>query len=128
MISLSRHAGISYQSGVTGLITGMKNLFKNIVWVIVILVLVSAGYSLIAGEFSHKDELSLSDLVKKINAGEVKKIDVVDSGLDITGRDGHEYQAQKEAESGLTETLKNYGVDTEKLKAVEVKVKNRNTP
>ena len=103
----------------------MKNFSKNFIWAFVILILLSAFYSLIAGQFKEKGELSLSDLVQKINLGEVSEIVVVDSSLEIKLKNGEEVRAQKELESGLTETLKNYGVDPEKLKPVMVKVKTR---
>ena len=103
----------------------MKNFSKNFIWAFVILILLSAFYSLIAGQFKEKGELSLSDLVQIINLGEVSEIVVVDSSLEIKLKNGEEVRAQKELESGLTETLKNYGVDPEKLKPVMVKVKTR---
>lgn len=102
----------------------IKNLSKNFLWVFVILILISAVYSLIAGEFREKQEISLSDLVAKINAGEIVKISVVDSKLEIVDKTGKELKAQKEAEAGLSETLKNYGVDSEKLKAVNIEIKS----
>ena len=103
----------------------MKNLSKNLIWALVILMMLSVFYSLVAGQFGNKKELSLSDLVLKINAGEVGEITVVDSTLEIKLKNGQEFTAQKEAEAGITETLKNYGVDSGKLGAVSVKIKNR---
>lgn len=85
----------------------MKNLSKNFIWILVILMILSALYSLIAGQFGTTEEISLSELVAKINAGEVAKITVVDSALEITLKDGKELRTHKELEAGLTETLKN---------------------
>lgn len=87
--------------------------------------LLSAVYSMLAGQFSSKKEITLSDLVVKINAGEVGKITVMDSTLEIKLKNGEELNTEKETETGLTETLRNYGVETEKLKVVDIKVKNR---
>ncbi len=103
----------------------MKNLSKNFLWVLVGLMLLSALYSIIAGEFGDAKEISLSEVVAKINAGEVAEIAVVDSALEITLKSGEKLSAQKELESGLTETLKNYGVDPDKLKALTIQVKTR---
>src|SRR3989338_7112663 len=102
----------------------MKNLSKNIVWVLVGLMLLSAIYSIIAGKLSEAGEMTLSELVTKINSGEVEEIIVSDSTLGITLGDGHKFSAQKEAEASITETLNNYNVDTKKLAEVSLKVES----
>ncbi|QQG45752.1 MAG: ATP-dependent zinc metalloprotease FtsH [Candidatus Sungiibacteriota bacterium] len=102
----------------------MKNFSKNFLWVLIILMALSSVYSFVAGRFQQKAELSLSEVVSKINSGEVKEITVVDSALEIKLKDGQEARAQKEIEAGLSETLKNYGVDSEKLRDVTVRVKS----
>ncbi len=99
-----------------------KNLTKNFLWVLVILMLISASYSLLIGQFREKEEIPLSQVVQKINAGEVKEIIVKNSALELVLSDGKEVKAQKEPEIGLTETLRNYGVDPEKLKDVKIEV------
>lgn len=100
----------------------MKNLSKNFMWALVALMVISALYSLVAGRFAQKEELTLSELVSRVNAEEVKEITISDSTLKVVLNDSKEFTAQKEAETGLTETLKNYGVDTEKLRKVDIKV------
>lgn len=102
-----------------------KNFSKNFLLALIILLAVSAAYSLVAGRFEKKESLSLSQVVERINAGGVKEIVVVDSTLEITLADGKKAEAEKELEAGLSETLKNYGVDQEKLRGVEISVKNR---
>ncbi len=103
----------------------MKNLSKNIVWVIVILMLVSALYSTVAGMLHEEKEVALSDVVARINAGEVADIAVMESTLEVKLKNGETVTAQKETEAGLTDTLHNYGVDPEKLKGVGITVRNR---
>ena len=103
----------------------MKNISKNFMWALVILMTLSALYSMLSGQFQEKKEISLTELVARINAGEVSEISVVDSELQIKLKGGSELKAQKELESGITETFKNYGVDQDKLKEVSIQVKNR---
>lgn len=103
----------------------MKNFTKNFVWVLVILFGISVVYSLVSGEFKEKKELSLSELAIKVNAGEVAEISVVDTTLKIKLKNNEEVTAEKELESGITETLRNYGVDQEKLQQVPIMVKSR---
>jgi cell division protease FtsH len=106
--------------------TFMKNLSKNFLWILVILIAISSLYSLFANQFAEKRILPLSELVAKINAGEVAEITVIDTRLDIVLRNGEKFSAEKELEAGLTETLRNYGVAPEKLKDVAVRVQSRN--
>ncbi len=70
----------------------------------------------------NQKTLALSDLVGKINNGEVSKIVVKGNDLDITLKDNSVYAAKKEVESSLSDTLKNYGVDSAKLDAVNIQV------
>ena len=90
----------------------MKLLYKNIAWTILALVAFSFVFSLIADYGAAPKALSLNELVAKINTGEVASIIVHDDTLDITLTDKTVMTAQKEGEAGLTETLKNYGVET----------------
>jgi len=103
----------------------MKNISRNFLWALVILMFISSLYSLLVGRFQERKEISLSELVTKINAGEVAELTVVDSTVEVKLKTGEELEAQKELEAGLSETLRNYGVNSEKLQAVKVKVKTR---
>lgn len=84
---------------------------------------VSAVYSMMAGQFKQVKELTLSELVLKINAGEVSEITIVDSTLEVRLKNGEHVRAHKELETGLTDTLKNYGVEPDKLRSIGIKVK-----
>ena len=103
----------------------MKLLYKNIAWTILALVALSFVFSLFADYAAAPKALSLNDLVVKINANEVASIIVHDNTLDIILTDKTELTAQKESEAGLTETLKNYGVEPEALAAVPITVEDR---
>src|SRR3989338_1283951 len=103
----------------------MKKFSKNAVWAIVIIFSLMVFYSLVAGQFQQAKEIPLSDLVAKINAVEVAEISIVDSTLEIKLKNGEEMKAEKETEAGLSETLKNYNVDPEKLKEIRIGVENR---
>ncbi|MSR73480.1 MAG: ATP-dependent metallopeptidase FtsH/Yme1/Tma family protein [Candidatus Pacebacteria bacterium] len=103
----------------------MKLLYKNIAWTILALVALSFIFSLIADYNATPKALSLNDLVSKINTGEVASIIVHDDTLDITLTDKTVMTAQKEAEASLTETLKNYGVESVALAGVPITVEDR---
>ncbi|MBI4919857.1 ATP-dependent metallopeptidase FtsH/Yme1/Tma family protein [Candidatus Azambacteria bacterium] len=86
------------------------------------LLLVALVFAYFNSAFDKQKTIALSELVSKINNGEVSKIIVKDSDLEITLKDNSVYSAKKEVESSLTETLKNYGVDEAKLGAVNLQV------
>ena len=101
----------------------MANVSKTFVYAIIVFVLISGLYALVAGEFRGKKEISLSELVARVNDGRAEKITVEDDALTVRLKDGTEERSMKEAEAGLSATLKNYGVDTSKLREVAIEVK-----
>ncbi|MEI7749952.1 MAG: ATP-dependent zinc metalloprotease FtsH [Candidatus Moraniibacteriota bacterium] len=101
----------------------MDKLMKNIVTIVIIFFIIS-GILILSQESAPKPEdITLSTLVSQINDGQVKAIDVSTNDLSVTLSDGKKENTQKEAESSLTETFKNYGVDPGKLDAVSINIK-----
>jgi len=102
----------------------MKLLSKNVIVGFLILMLLAGAYSLLQEGFKSRPALSLSDLVGKINAGEVAKISIAGDDLEVVLKDSSVFAAKKEAESSLTQTLANYGVSKEALDKVTLEVKS----
>lgn len=101
----------------------MKNLGKNLFWVIAALFFITLIFSFfVSPELSKTKELTVSELVQRINVGEVGKIEVSGDELRVSFVDGAKAVSRKEVEAGLTETLKNFGVDEARLQAVEIKI------
>lgn len=101
----------------------MKNLSKNLLLAITGLFLITFIFSFILDTQPQKTEsLSIDKLVERINAGEVKTILVRGDELEVVLRDETRAVSRKEAETGIIETLKNYGVDSEKLRGVGLSV------
>lgn len=103
----------------------MKNLSKNFVWALIILMSLSVLYSTVAGLLAPQQEISLSEVVKKINQGEVEEIVVTDTTLEVKQKNGETVLAQKEQETGITETLRNFGVEPAKMESVKISVTTR---
>ena len=61
----------------------MKLLSKNVIVGFLILMLLAGAYSLLQEGFKSRPALSLSDLVGKINAGEVAKISIAGDDLEV---------------------------------------------
>ena len=100
-------------------------LYKNIFWAAMTLLVVALTFSLLFQTGKPPAELSISDLVLKINSGAVEKITVNGNDLAIDLKDGEKGVAKKEPESGLTQTLNNYGVDSKAFNAVKLEVEDR---
>ena len=101
----------------------MEKLLKNISIVILFFLLISGFLILYSSPSQTPADISLSDLVKQINEGKVKQIEVFNDELKIELADGKQEKSVKERESGITESLKNYGVNPEKLNLVNIVVK-----
>jgi len=103
----------------------MSNLTKNIIWAVITLIIVSLIFSYFIGPQTNPTVLNLDQLVSDINAGQVKQIKVNGGELNITMTNGSAATAQKEAESGISDTLKNLGVNQQALQNVDLEVVNQ---
>lgn len=101
----------------------MKSIIKNLLLIFFILLVVSGLFTLSISSFKGTESIPLNEVVSHINKGEVNKITVKDNKLEIELKDGTKKISQKEKEIGLTESLKNYGVDPERLKQITLEVK-----
>ncbi len=102
-----------------------KKLVRNFIFVLLIFLIISGLFSLFFQPFEKMDKLSLSQVVEKINQGEIKKITVTANELLIETKDEKKFQAIKETEVALSQTLLNYGVSKDTLKQVEIETKEK---
>ena len=100
----------------------MSNLSKNIFWAIITLLIITFIFSLFYQE-KPLAQISIDQLVAKIRTGEVAKITVQGNDLKIELKNGDVLKAKKESESGLTQTLKNYGLEDKDLVGVTLEIK-----
>ncbi|MFH0806670.1 MAG: ATP-dependent zinc metalloprotease FtsH [Candidatus Brennerbacteria bacterium] len=101
----------------------MRQLTRHFLLGVTLLLFLATVISLWSSEQKDVAALSVDALATRIEAGEVEAIEVQGSKLSVTFTDGSTGISEKEAESGLTETLKNYGVSDEALRAVALTVK-----
>lgn len=106
----------------------MLKLFKPLLKNIVIVVIAFAGIAIVfASLFSspaQTKDITLTELANKINAQEVTHITVEENTVTATFKDNSQGVTKKETESGLSETLKNYGVDPKTLQQIPLEVKD----
>ncbi len=81
-------------------------------------------FSLFLNTAPEPEQLTISQLVQKINAGEITKVVINGNNLEIGLKDGKQAVAKKESDVGLSETLKNYGVTPGALNQISLEVKD----
>jgi len=96
---------------------------KNLLIVFVVLLIISGIFTIYSSPFEEKEKIPLNQVVAHINNDEVSKITIQENKLEIELKDGTKKESQKESESSLTESLKNYNVDTEKLNQIILEIK-----
>jgi len=103
----------------------MKLLSKNILGIIFALLSLALLFSAFYPGPEKIQTLSLDQLATKINNGEVSKITVIENDLNIELKNNQKAISKKEAESSLSETLKNYGVDPTALQKVSLEIQEQ---
>ncbi|MGC9046648.1 MAG: ATP-dependent zinc metalloprotease FtsH [Minisyncoccia bacterium] len=105
----------------------MKNISKNFISVFLILLTLVTIFSLFfnLNLENNPKKVSLNIIASDINSGKVKEIKVNGNDLTVTLDDGSKLISQKEPETGIIETLKNYGVDQKNLQNVNLVIENQ---
>ena len=98
----------------------------SIAGAILIFILITVVYLMISDSGKTVPEIPISDLAKSVSLGEVKKILVEGDKLTITYQNEEVKTAKKEINSSLSQTLFNYGVNSEALGQAEIEIKDEN--
>jgi len=101
----------------------MKYLLKNLLIAFLALLTIAGFFTLLSNPTEKPAEISLSQLVEQINQEQISTIIIEGDQLEIELKDGVKEKATKEKEASLTESLKNYGLDSVKLKLVNLEIK-----
>ncbi|MFA6585822.1 MAG: ATP-dependent zinc metalloprotease FtsH [Candidatus Paceibacterota bacterium] len=96
----------------------------SIMGAILIFMIITALYLMISGTSKTIPEVSISDLAKSVEAGDIKSILVEGEKLTITYKNDEVKNSKKEMESSLSQTLFNYGVKPDALSGTSIEVKN----
>jgi len=103
----------------------MKNLFKNILAIVLILLVVSTLFSLFTNPFKTEKQIPISQLAADVNAEKVKKITVEGDTATVVYKDNNQANSIIEPNSDFSQVLLNYGVDKQKLQQVSVDIKKQ---
>ncbi len=105
---------------------GPGNFWNNLLSTVLLMIFVVGAYSYFAANQKKTDELSISDIVREVQGGEVKEIIVRGSELEVNYQDETRNSgiAKKETDAAISETLTNLGVTTDQLANIKIEVKN----
>ena len=103
----------------------IQSLSKNIFWAITTFLVITLLFSIFYSEQKTPPLLTIDQLALKINSEEISKITVSGNELEAELKNGEKIVSRKETEAGLSETLKNYGVESAKFQKVNLEIKDR---
>ena len=103
---------------------GPGNFWNNMLSTLLLLILVTAVFSYLTENQTKPEELTLTDIVSQVKAGEVETIVVRGAVLEISYKDDTRApgEAKREIDASVTESLTNLGVTTEELAGVTIDV------
>ena len=105
---------------------GPGNFWNNVLSTLLLLLVLTTGYSYVTNRTESVDEISISAIAEQVKAGEVKEIVVKGGALEVTYVDIARTKgtAKKETDAAITDTLTNLGVTASELASVTIDIKN----
>lgn len=100
------------------------NFSSSVAGAILIFMIITAVYLVVSSDGKTTPEIPISDLAKSVSEGVVKKIVVEGDKLTVTYTNDEIKTAKKEVGSSLSQTLFNYGVNSDALAKTEIEIKN----
>jgi cell division protease FtsH len=103
---------------------GPGNFWNNMLSTLLLLIFVTAVFSYLTETKVEPKELTITDVVGQVKAGEVKTIVVRGATLEVTYKDETRTsgEAKREVDASITESLTNLGVTTEQLAEITIDV------
>ena len=99
------------------------SLINQIIIAIFIFMSITIAYSYLSKDPEEIKSLTISDVAKGLTAGNIEKIEVSGSDVNVSFKDQTKGKAKKEVESSLSETLFNYGVTPAELSMTPIEIK-----
>ncbi|HTK59713.1 MAG TPA: ATP-dependent metallopeptidase FtsH/Yme1/Tma family protein, partial [Candidatus Baltobacteraceae bacterium] len=100
-----------------------KYVVRNLILFFVVLVGLGVLFSTASLKSAKPKDVDLSTLAAELSRDEVKAIEIHGNELRIEMKDGSKQLAVKESDGSLVSALRDFGVEPEKLQAVELAVK-----
>jgi cell division protease FtsH len=100
-----------------------RNTLRSIVLFIIILLAVGGIFSTYNMTTDNPEEVGIGEMVASINRGEIKKIEIFGDQLTFYDSGNNKKISAKEPNEPLGAVLKNYNADPEKIKDIQIEVK-----
>lgn len=103
---------------------GPGNFWNNMLSTVLLLIFIILFFSHLMGEEIKPDQLSLSEVVMQVKAGEVSEIIVRGSRLEVSYKDETRNKAEtkREIDASVSESLTNLGVTADELNEIKIDV------
>ena len=103
---------------------GPGNFWNNMLSTLLLLIFVTAVFSYITDTQTPPEELTITDVVGQVKAGEVDKIVVRGATLEVSYVDETKNtgEAKREVDASVTDSLTNLGVTTDELAGITIDV------
>ncbi|MFA5995211.1 MAG: ATP-dependent zinc metalloprotease FtsH [Patescibacteria group bacterium] len=100
-------------------------LFKQFVYFVIAIIVIGAIFSLLTDPLKKPEEVTVSQLVQKIQAGEIKTIEIKgEQNLLATLNNDSVLSTRKEASQPFTELLAQQGITAEQIRTLNISVTN----
>lgn len=105
---------------------GPGNFWNNMLSTVLLLIFITAIFSYVTENNVEPEELSITEVIEQVKAGEVGTIVVRGATLEISYKDDtrNPGEAKREVDASVTESLTNLGVTAEELTAVNIDVQS----
>jgi cell division protease FtsH len=102
-----------------------SNFLEQLLITGLIFFILITGFNSLINWSSKTRELPISEVARLVQAGEVKKITVYNSEVEVVNNKDEKLKAQKDTATSLEETLASYGVTAEAMQKVNIAVDNK---
>ncbi|MBN1778666.1 MAG: ATP-dependent zinc metalloprotease FtsH [Candidatus Buchananbacteria bacterium] len=103
----------------------MKKFSKNFLIAFLVFLFIVSLFALYLPTQQPVKQVGIETLITAINQDQVKSITVIENKLDIDLKDGTKIETYKEANESLTALLSNLGIQTDKLKNIDINVQQQ---
>ncbi len=103
----------------------MRQLIRNFLILLVVFIVVAGALTSLTSPFQKKQVVGVGEIVRRLEQGEIKKLQVEGDTLIVELANGEFLEAKKEPAESASELFKNYGVDPKVLRDAGIEVKER---
>lgn len=103
----------------------MKNLLKNFLILLVVFLAIAALFNTFNISSQKVERVSIQKMIDQIDKEEIRKIEIEGEQLNIALNNNQQEIVQKEPNESLSTLLKNYDINPEKIKKIEITVKEK---